>query len=96
MNRYEQFAANWDGVDIFYFGHSHKPFVTKPNKIVVDKYKSTSQQKNTLVTTGASWMYYAGYPVRKLYNPAHQADPDQPLVTKFSGKRRDWRIKVNW
>ena len=96
VNRYEQFAANWDGVDIFYFGHSHKPFVTKPNKIVVDKYKGTSQQKNTVVTTGASWMYYAGYPVRKLYNPTHQADPDQPLVTKFSGKRRDWRIKVNW
>ena len=96
VNRYEQFAANWDGVDIFYFGHSHKPFVTKPNKITVDKNHETAKQRDTIVTTGASWMYYAGYPVRKLYNPAHQADPDQPLVTRFSGKRRDWRIKINW
>ena len=96
VNRYEQFAANWDGIDIFYFGHSHKPFVTKPNKIVVERQKGLVKQKDTIITTGASWMCYAGYPVRKLYNPAHQADPDQPLVTKFSGKRRDWRIKVNW
>lgn len=96
VNRYERFAANWDGVDIFYFGHSHKPFVTKPNKLVVDRYKGIAKQKDTIVTTGASWMYYAGYPVRKLYNPSHQADPDQPLGTRFSGKRRDWRIKIDW
>jgi len=96
VNRYEQFAANWNGVDIFYFGHSHKPFVTKPNKIVVDRLHANADQINTIVTTGASWMYYAGYPVRKLYNPAHKADPDQPITTVFSGKYRNWRIKVNW
>ena len=96
VNRYEQFAANWDGIDIFYFGHSHKPFVTKPNKIVIDRSKGLANQRNTVITTGASWMYYAGYPMRKLYNPTHKADPDQPLGTLFSGKRRDWRIKINW
>ena len=96
VNKYERFAANWDGIDIFYFGHSHKPFVTKPNKLTVDRYKGTFKQKNTIVTTGASWMAYAGYPVRKLLNPAHQADPDQPITTLFSGKRSGWRIKVDW
>lgn len=96
VNRYERFAANWDGVDIFYFGHSHNPFVTKPNKLVVDRQKGLFKQQDTIVTTGASWMYYAGYPLRKLYGPKHKADPDQPLGTLFSGKRRDWRIKVDW
>lgn len=96
VNRYERFAANWDGVDIFYFGHSHKPFVTKPNKFVIDRQKGLAKQRDTIVTTGASWMYYAGYPLRKLYNPTHKADPDQPLGTQFSGKRHDWRIRINW
>ena len=96
VNRYERFASNWDGVDIFYFGHSHKPFVTKPNKIIVDRYKGLANQRDTIITTGASWMYYAGYPMRKLYNPTHKADPDQPLGTRFSGKRRNWRIKIDW
>ena len=96
VNKYERFAANWDGIDIFYFGHSHKPFVTKPEKLTVDRYKGTYKQKTTIVTTGASWMAYAGYPVRKLLNPAHQADPDQPITTLFSGNRRNWRIKVDW
>lgn len=96
VNRYEQFAANWDGIDIFYFGHSHKPFVTKPNRIIVDTNKEVVKQRNTIITTGASWLAYGGYPVRKLYSPTHQFDPDQPMVTTFSGKLRKWKISVNW
>ena len=96
VNNYERFAVNWEGVDIFYFGHSHKPFVTKPNKITVDLTHSFVSQHDTIVTTGASWMAYGGYPIRSLMGPAHQADPDQPMVALFSGKQRDKRIRFNW
>lgn len=96
VNNYERFASNWEGVDIFYFGHSHKPFVTKPNKIYVDRDKSIAKQHDTIVTTGASWLAYSGYPVRGLMGPSHQADPDQPMVAVFSGKQRDKRIRFVW
>lgn len=96
VNNYERFASNWEGIDIFYFGHSHKPFITKPNKILVDSNHTYVSQHDTIVTTGASWLAYGGYPVRNLMGPAHQADPDQPMVALFSGKQRDKRIRFNW
>lgn len=96
VNRYEQFAAVWDGVDIFYFGHSHKPFITKPNKILINAQQASVRQRNTIITTVPSWLSYGGYPLRKLYAPTHKYDPDQPLITTFSGKRRCWAIKTTW
>lgn len=96
VNNYERFASNWEGIDIFYFGHSHKPFVTKPNKVYVDPNKTIVKQHDTIVTTGASWLAYGGYPIRGLMGPSHQADPDQPMVTLFSGKQRDKRIRFVW
>lgn len=96
VNNYERYASIWEGIDIFYFGHSHKPFVTKPNKIYVDPIKAIVKQHDTIVTTGASWLAYGGYPIRGLMSPSHQADPDQPMVTLFSGKQRDKRIRFVW
>ena len=96
VNNYERFAINWEGIDIFYFGHSHKPFITKPNKITIDPVHNYVSQHDTIVTTGASWLAYGGYPVRNLMGPVHQADPDQPMVALFSGKQRDKRIRFNW
>lgn len=96
VNNYERFASYWEGIDIFYFGHSHKPFITKPNKMLVDPIKSCVKQHDTIVTTGASWLAYDGYPVRNLMGPAHEADPDQPMVALFSGKQRDKRIRFIW
>lgn len=96
VNNYERFATSWEGIDIFYFGHSHKPFITKPNKISVDPIHNYVGQHDTIVTTGSSWLAYGGYPIRNLMSPAHQADPDQPMVALFSGKQRDKRIRFNW
>jgi predicted phosphodiesterase len=96
VNRYEQYSANYEGVDVFYFGHSHKPFVTKPNKIYVNAQKGLIKRRNTIVTTGASWLAYGGYPVRNLMSPAHEADPDQPMTTVFSAKHSKKQIRFIW
>ena len=96
VNRYERFAANWEGIDVFYFGHSHKPFVTKPNKLYIDAQRGDVKQRNTIVTTGASWLAYGGYPVRQLMDPAHQADPDQPITTVYSAKHSNKQIRFIW
>lgn len=96
VNNYERFAATWDGIDIFFFGHSHKPFVTKPNKSVFDTNHNHVSQRNTIVMCIPSWLAYSGYPVRGLMAPSHQADPDQPMVALLSGKQHDRRIRFNW
>lgn len=96
VNKCERYAKNYDGVDIFFFGHSHRPFVTKPNRIIVDANREVTRQRKTIVTTGSSWMAYGGYPVVKMLDPADQADPDQPLFFTFSGKRNVWKISCNW
>ena len=96
VNKCERYAKNYDGVDIFYFGHSHKPWVTKPDRIKVDCLKETVKQRGTVICTGASWLAYVGYPVRKMLDPGHRFDPDQPMVTTFGGKQRGWKISINW
>lgn len=96
VNNYERFAATWDGIDIFCFGHSHKPFITKPAKSVFDTTHNYVSQRNTVVMCVPSWLAYSGYPVRNLMGPAHQADPDQPMVALFSGKQKDRRIRFTW
>ena len=96
VNRYERYAASWDGVDIFMFGHTHKPFVTKPNKMALDTQKGLVRQKTTVVMTVPSWLQYAGYPVRRLMTPTERYDPDQPMVISLSGKEKNRRIKVDW
>lgn len=96
VNRYERYASYWDGVDIFMFGHTHKPFITKPNKMVLDPLRGLVRQKRTVIMTVPSWLQYAGYPVRKLMTPVDQYDPDQPMGVSLSGKERGRRIKVVW
>lgn len=96
VNRYERYASSWDGVDIFMFGHTHKPFVTKPNKMVMDTLRGLVRQKKMVVMTVPSWLQYAGYPVRKLMSPVEQYDPDQPMGISLSGKDGTRRIKIDW
>ena len=96
VNNYERFAATWDGIDIFCFGHSHKPFITKPDKSVFDTNHNYVSQRKTIVLCVPSWLAYGGYPIRNLMGPAHQADPDQPMVALFSGKQCDRRIRFCW
>lgn len=95
-NTYERYALNWEGIDIFYFAHSHKPFITKPNKLYVDAQRGDVKQRNTIVTTCTSWLAYGGYPVRGLMAPSHQADPDQPMISTFSAKHCKKAIRFIW
>lgn len=96
VNRYERYAYYWDGIDIYMFGHTHKPFITKPNKMVLDKQKGITSQKKMVVMTVPSWLQYAGYPVRGLMTPVESYDPDQPMGLILSGKRRGQKIKISW
>jgi len=96
VNRYERFASNWDGVDIFFFGHTHKPFITKPNKMIVENTHDFVKKKNTIIMTVPSWLQYAGYSVRGLMSPTHEYDPDQPMGLVLSAKMDKWKTKVIW
>lgn len=96
VNNYERFAATWEGIDIFYFGHTHKPFVTKPNKIIVDSAHNSVSQHNTVITTCPSWLAYGGYPVRSLLSPGHQYDTDRPMVSVFGSKQRNHGVTLIW
>lgn len=96
VNRYERYSASWDGVDVFCYGHTHKPFATKPNKMIYDRYKKIAYQRNTIVMAVPSWMRYGGYPIRKTMTPTHKADPDQPMFLTLSGKSHAWKAKLEW
>ena len=96
VNHYERFASYWNGVDIFCFGHSHKPFVTKPNKIELDLAHDRVRKKSTVLMTVPSWLDYAGYSLRGLMSPVEDAKPDQPMGLVLSAKPTDREIKIVW
>lgn len=70
VNRNERFGYIIDGLDLFIVGHSHKPFVTQPGKIYVDKQNNRVSIKPFKVVTATSWLDYGGYAAQKLLLPA--------------------------
>jgi len=70
VNRNERFAYNIEGVDLYVFAHSHKPVVTLPTRIVVDKHNNKVTKRTSSLIICKSWLDYGGYALQKMLIPA--------------------------
>lgn len=73
VNRGERFGYTIDGCDILIFGHSHKPFITTPEKICIDRHNERVTFKPFACVSVASWMNFGGYAARKMLQPTGHA-----------------------
>lgn len=73
VNRNERFGYIVDGMDCLIVGHSHKPFVTQPSKLFIDKHNNRVRVVPFKVVTSTAWLNYGGYAAQKMLLPAsHQ------------------------
>lgn len=71
VNKFERFGYALDGVDALIVGHTHKPFVTQPGKIVFDSVNDCVSVRPFKVVCATSWLEYSGgYAVQKMLLPS--------------------------
>lgn len=73
VNRNERFGYAVDGLDCLIVGHTHKPFITQPSKIVIDGHNNRVSVKPFKVVSSTSWLGYGGYAAQKMLLPASHA-----------------------
>ena len=73
VNRNERFGYAIDGADVIIVGHTHKPFVTQPAKIYIDKYNNNVSVKPFKVVSTTSWLAFGGYAAQKMLSPTSHA-----------------------
>ena len=95
VNRNERFGNVIDGIDCLIIGHSHKPFVTKPKKIVVDGNNNYIKMTKYVVIGSTSWLSYGGYALKKMLLPASDSEP-QKLLLQCNHRHSGKGIKVIW
>lgn len=96
VNRNERFGYAIDGIDGLIVGHSHKPAVTKPAKLVVDPTSNTVVTKPFVVVTAEPWLNYGGYALSKMLTPADNSSPQKIVLSaaRVSGSAK--KIEVRW
>lgn len=88
VNRNERFGNIIDGLDCLVVGHSHKGFVTKPSKIVVDPRSKTVKMTHYTVVSCVSWLNYGGYAARQMLLPSQVCEPQAlTLLESREGKK---------
>jgi hypothetical protein len=70
VNRNERFGYALEGVDVLIVGHSHKPVVTQPAKLVVDHANNKISVKPFKVVVSTAWLDYGGYAAQKMLLPS--------------------------
>lgn len=70
INRNERAGYALDGVDLVLVGHSHKPMMSQPAKIVVDSRNNKVSVVPFKVVVASSWLDYGDYAARKMLLPA--------------------------
>lgn len=70
VNRAERFAYTLDGVDGLIVGHTHKPFLTAPERLKVNPQKNIVTHSPFAVVNATSWLAYGGYAARKMLQPS--------------------------
>lgn len=91
VNRNERFGNVIDGLDCFVTAHSHKGFVSKPAKIVMDLNNNFVRMKHYTVVSCVSWLNYGGYAARGMLLPTQVCDPQTIHLD-----HRDKKITTNW
>lgn len=66
----ERFGYAIDGMDALIMGHTHKPFITQPGKIVIDKLNNKVTVKPFKVINMTSWLDYSAYAAQKMLLPS--------------------------
>lgn len=69
INRNERYAYAVDGLDILVVGHSHKPMISAPSKIVIDTRNEKVYTRPFRVVVSSSWLDYGGYAASKMLMP---------------------------
>ena len=85
INRNERFGYVLDGVDALIVGHTHKPMISQPAKIVVDKFNNKISFKPFKVISSTAWLDFGGYAAQKMLIPSSHALQTMTLC----GKRKD-------
>lgn len=85
VNRAERFGVVLDGADALILGHTHKPFITQPGKISIDRSNLCVSVKPFMVISATSWLRYGGYAAQKMLNPTTFAI--QTLTLSGKGKK---------
>lgn len=85
INRNERFGYTIDGMDCLIVGHTHKPFVSQPNKIVIDRCNDLVTFKPFKVVSSTSWLAYGGYAAQKMLLPASNA-PQKIQLSAYKKK----------
>jgi len=85
VNRNERFGYAIDGADVIIVGHTHKPFITQPAKIYIDKYNNQVSVKPFKVVSSTSWLQYGGYAAQKMLSPTSHA----PQTITLCGNKKE-------
>jgi predicted phosphodiesterase len=70
VNRNERFGYVIDGLDCLITGHTHKPVLSRPSKMVIDTHNNKITFKPFTVITATSWLDYGDYALRMQLLPA--------------------------
>lgn len=73
INKNERMAYCLDGIDLLVVGHSHKPMISQPGKIVVDSRNNKVSVVPFKVVTSTSWLNYGDYAAQKMLLPSSHA-----------------------
>jgi len=88
--RGERFGYVIDNMDILIVGHTHKPFVTQPGKIVIDPHNNIVSVRPFRVISASSWMEWGGYAAQKMLLPSTHMK--QAII--LSAKNKDIEVRV--
>jgi predicted phosphodiesterase len=69
VSRMDDFFQSFDGVDIFVYGHSHKPGNTPDSKVMIDSQNRQILQRPVLTVCAGSWCAYGGYAPQNAMRP---------------------------
>lgn len=70
VNRSEKFAGTIEGLDVLVTGHTHKPSITSPYRLVVNPSTKKVYMRETRVVVCTSWLDYGGYAMEKMMPPS--------------------------
>ena len=90
VNKSERFGYVVDGADALILGHTHKPFITQPNKIFIDPRNNRVTFKPFKVISCTSWLSWGGYAAQKMLPPTSHA----PQIITLCGKRKELRVQM--
>ena len=90
VNRNERFGYVVDGMDCLIVGHTHKPFVTQPSKLLIDTRNNKVSIRPFKVVSSTSWLDYGGYAAQKMLIPSSHA----PQVIRLCGRCKSIKVTM--